>query len=185
MMPTGDDASAPGEALGPSMDVCAELTLRVIRLVQETEQLYSTSVQWVFFPVGRHARWADARDILAATPKPVLVAALLEPGWIAVWSLGEMSVQDRARAESELENQCGYFDDKIRRLGLGDSDRIALTTFAGEFTMSVADFQRWVREYALSVGISLDKSKVAGTGRIVVRPPGGGRPLGVEPTDGG
>ena len=92
-----------------------------------------------------------------------------------------MSPADRARAEAELENQCAYFDDKLRTFGLGDDDRIALTTLAGEFTMSVADFKRWMREYALSVGVSLDKSKVAGTGRIVVRPPGGGRPLGMEP----
>jgi len=165
------------------MDVCAELTLSLIRLVQETEALNRTNVEWVIFPDGRHAPWAEARDILATTPKPVLIAALLEPGWIAMWCLGDMSSVDRARAESELENQCGYFDDKLRRFGLSDDDRIALTTLAGEHTMSVADFRRWMREYALSIGISLDKSTVARTGRIVVRPPGGGRPLGMEPMD--
>ena len=163
------------------MDVRAELTLRIIRLAQETESLNRTNVEWVVFPDGRRASWADARDILAATPKPVLIAALLEPGWIAMWCLSDMSPAERARAESELENQCAYFDDKLRRFGLGDDDRIALTTLAGEFTMSVADFKRWLREYALSMGISLDKSKVAGTGRVVVRPAGGGRPLGMEP----
>ena len=165
------------------MDVCAELTLRIIRLAQETDALNRTNVEWVISPDGRRAEWEGARAMLAATQKPVIVAALLEPGWIAMWRLGEMSPADRARAESEVENQCAYFDDKLRRFGLGDDDCIALTTLAGEFTMSVADFKRWMREYALSVGISLDKSKVAGTGRIVVRPAGGGRPLGMEPMD--
>ena len=50
--------------------------------------------------------------------------------------------------------------------------------------MSVADFRRWMSEYALSVGLSLDKSSIAGTGRIIVRLPGGGRrPLGMESSD--
>ena len=166
------------------MDLCAELTLRIIRLVQETESLNRTWREWMIFPDGRRAPWAGARDILAATSKPVMVAALLEPGWIAMWCFGEMSSADRALADSELENQCGFFDAKLRAYGLGDDDRIALTTLAGEFTMSVADFRRWMREYALSVGIGLDKSKVAGTGRIIVLPPGGGRPLGMEPAGG-
>lgn len=163
------------------MDVCAELTLRIIRLAQETEQLNRTNVEWVIFPDGRHAPWSATRDILAATTKPVMIAALLEPGWIAMWCLADMPPQDRARAESELENQCAYFDAKLRMFGLGDDDRIALTTVAGELTMSVADFRRWMREYALSIGISLDQSKMPATGRIVVRPAGGGRPLGMEP----
>jgi hypothetical protein len=163
------------------MDVCAELTLRIIRLAQETESLSRTWVEWVIFPDGRYASWAGTRDVLAATPKPVMIAALLEPGWIAMWPLADMSAADRAHAGAELENQRDYFDKKLRILGLGNDDRMTLTTLAGELTVSVADFRRWTSEYALSVGLSIDKSKVAGVGRITVRPPGGGRPIGIEP----
>ena len=166
------------------MDVCAEFTLRIIRLAQETVQLNRTSVEWMFFPEGRHGPWTAARDILAATPKPVMIAALLEPGAIAMWSVDEMLPSERARAEHEFANQSAYFEEKLSLLGLGNGDSIALTTLAGEFTMTVADFRRWMREYALSLGVGLDRSSVSGTGRISVRPPGGGRPLGMEPTDG-
>lgn len=166
------------------MDVCAELTLRIIRLVQEHDRLNRSSVDWHFFPTYRHAPWPAAREILAATPKPLLVAALAEPGWIALWSVGDMRAPERADCEDAFANQRAYFEEKLRVYGLDEGDSIALTTPAGELTMTVADFRRWMREYALSVGISLDKSSIPGMGRIVVRPSGGGRPwLGVEAPD--
>lgn len=163
------------------MDVCAELTLRIIRLVQEHDLLNRSSVGWHFFPGYRHAPWSTARDILAAAPKPLIVAALVEPGALAMWSVGEMRPsEERDSCEHAFANQCAYFDEKLRLLGLGDGDAIALRTPAGEFMMTVADFRRWMSEYALSVGLSLESSAV-GAGRIIVRLPGGGRPpLGVE-----
>jgi hypothetical protein len=165
------------------MDACAELTLRIIRLVQEHDQLNRSSVNWHFFPGYRHAPWSAARDMLAAAPKPLIVAALVEPGALAMWSVSDLHPPERADCEHAFTNQCAYFDEKLRLFGLGDGDSIALTTPAGEFTMTVADFRRWMSEYALSVGLSLDKSSIAGTGRIIIRLPGGGRrPLGMEPS---
>jgi hypothetical protein len=166
------------------MDACAELTLRIIRLAQEHDNLTRTSVDWHFFPGERHAPWAAARDILSATAKPAIVAALVEPGALAVWSVGEMHPPERESCERAFANQIAYFGEKLRLLGLDDGGSIALTTPAGEFTMTVADFRRWMSEYAISVGVSLDRSSVPGTGRILVRPPGGGRrPIGMEAAD--
>lgn len=163
------------------MDACAELTLRIIRLVQEHDQIVESSVDWYFFPTNRHAPWSAAREILAAIPKPVVVAALVEPGALAMWSVSELHPPDRADCEHAFANQCAYFDEKLRLFEFGESDSIVLATPAGEFRMTVGDFRRWMREYALSIGLSLDKSSIAGTARIVVRLPGGGRrPLGME-----
>jgi hypothetical protein len=163
------------------MDACAELTLRIIRLAQEHDNLNRSSVQWHFFPGDRRVPWSAARDILSATPKPAIVAALVEPGALAVWSLNEMRPAERDGAERAFANQTAYFDEKLRLLGLDDGDSVALTTNAGELAMTVADFRRWMSEYAVSVGVSLDRSSVAGTGRILVRSPGGGRPpLGMD-----
>jgi hypothetical protein len=163
------------------MDACAELTLRIVRLAQEHDNLTKTSVHWHFFPRDRHAPWSVARDILSATPKPAIVAALVEPGALAVWSLSELHPPERAVWEGRFANQQAYLEEKLRLLGLQEGDSIVLTTPAGEFAMTLADFRRWMSEYAVSVGITLDKSSIVGTGRILVRPRGGGRPpLGME-----
>jgi hypothetical protein len=166
------------------MDVCAELTLRIIRLVQEHDDLTRTSVKWHFFPGERHAPWAAARDILSARPKPVIVAALVEPGALALWSVGALHSPERESCERAFASQIAYFGEKLRVLGLEDADAMSLTTPAGELAMTVADFRRWMSEYAVSVGVSLDRSSTSRSGRVVIRPPGGGRPwFGVEDDD--
>jgi hypothetical protein len=176
-------ASAPPsrESGLTSMDTCAELTLRILRLSQEALNPLSSMVGWCFLPEHRRTTWSDARDILSASPKPLLVAPLVEPGYLVVWSLESVSSRERGVWEREFANQCEYFSEKLESLGLADADSVTLAAPEGDFRISVADFRRWPKEYAIPVGISLTKSSATHTARILVRPPGGGRPLGLEP----
>ena len=136
-----------------------------------------------FLPGSRRATWPEARKILSAASKPVIVAALVEPGAVALWNLDDFDSAERDALERELSNQRVYFTEKLRLLGLGDADSIVLETPAGLFRITVAVFKQWVSEYAISVGITVASSSDAHTGRIHLRPPGGGRPLGLGSDD--
>src|SRR3981189_1406360 len=61
-------------------------------------------------------------DILAPTPKPLLIAAVAEPGWIAIWSGGDMRSPERADCEDAFATQRAYFDEKLRLYGLDEGD---------------------------------------------------------------
>lgn len=160
------------------MDLCAELTLRLLRAGQEALNPRSSDIGWVFFPEQRPVGWAEAGDRIEAVPKPAIIAALLESGWVAVSSLERLAADHRSDLEREFANQVQYFSDKLAALALTDHDFIE--TPDGEFRLSVAEFKRWVREYSVPpIGIGLALSPVPHTGRLLVRPPGGHQaPLG-------
>jgi hypothetical protein len=83
------------------MDACAELTLRLVRAGQEALNPRSSMVDWVFFPENQHATWAQAREILTGAAKPLIVVPLLEPGHIAIWSVGALQPQHHSALERE------------------------------------------------------------------------------------
>lgn len=156
------------------MDVCAELTLRLVRAGQEALSPCSSMVDWDFFPEHRHATWSQAREILTGAAKPLIVAPLLESGSAAIWSVGALQPQRRTVFEREFANQSEYFNEKLAALGLDDTDQIE--TPDGTFTLTVAEFRQWATQYTVLVGISVTATPVARRGRILIRPPGGGRP---------
>ena len=157
------------------MDHCAELTLRLIRTGQEALDPRSSMVGWALFPAMKQVSWSEARDILTSAPKPVLVAALVEPGAIALWSMATLEDQGRAALASQIRNQAEYFDAKLNAPGIATLD--AIETPDGEFRLSPADFKQWVSDYCLTViGISMEISPSSGIGRLLVRRPGGHQP---------
>ena len=158
------------------MDACAELTLRLVRAGQEALNPRNSLLDWVFFPEHQHATWSQAREILTAAGKPLIVAPLLESGSVAIWSISALQAQHRTALEREFANQCQYFSEKLAALALDDTDQIE--TPDGDFTLTVAEFRQWATQYTVSVGIGMTASPVARTGRILIRPPGGGRPVG-------
>jgi hypothetical protein len=130
----------------------------------------------------KQVSWSEARDILASAPKPALVAALIEPGAIALWSMAALDHQGRAALEHQIRNQSEYYDAKLSALGLATSD--AIETPDGEFRLSVAEFKRWARDYCITViGVGMGTSPSPGVGRLLVRRPGGHQaPIGwVDP----
>lgn len=162
------------------MDAGAELTLRLVRAGQEALNPRSSMVNWIFFPNHQHATWPQAREILTGAEKPLIVAPVLESGSVAIWSVSALQPQHRTVLEREFANQCGYFDEKLAALALDDADQIE--TPDGTFTLTVAEFRQWATQYTVFVGIGMTETPVAGRGRILIRPPGGGRPVGwIEP----
>lgn len=163
------------------MDPAAELTLRLIRTGQEALGPKSSRVGWFIYPDIRHVPWEDARALLADAPKPVMAAALIEPGLIAWWKRGELDLAGQQSLDDQLRNQCSYFDSKLDSLGLTLADEVE--TPDQQFRLSVADFKRWVREYCITaVGVGLGTSLRPRTARIHIRAPGGHLPpIGWDP----
>src|SRR4051812_3983938 len=144
------------------MDVCAELSLRLIRTGQEALGPLSSFINWVICPEMKNATWTEAGELLATSQKPVLIAPLVEPGAIALWSLAALEQQGRAALEYQVSNQSQYYDEKLSALGLAISDTVE--TPDGEFRLSIAEFKRWAREYCISlIGIGMIRSPSAGT----------------------
>ena len=160
------------------MDGCAELTLRLVRLAQEHNNPRSVLAQWFFFPEYRAIWWDEARDTLTAAAKPLLVAPLLEPGALALWSVADMAPGARQKVERAFANQAEFYDEKMRVLGLTDDASISLNTPAGEFALTVAEFRRWHEEYSLAIGVGITAAPRGGA-HLTIRPAGGGRPLGL------
>ena len=131
---------------------------------------------WFFVPEFRKATWSEAHDILAAAPKPLIVAPLVEPGHLATWSVQDLVVARRPGAERGMENLAEYFAEKLRALGLEQAERFLFSDAEAELALTMADLRRWTREYAIGVGVTVDKTPESGVGRLIVRPPGGGGP---------
>ena len=158
------------------MDICAELTLQVARLSQAHKVTRRAMSDWFFVPAFRKATWAEAHDILAAAPKPLIVAPLVEPGYLATWSVQDLDSAQRAGAERHFDNLAEYFPEKLQVLGLTQAELFLFAGAEAELKLPVAEFWRWTREYAIPVGVTVDKTPESGVGRLIIRPPGGGGP---------
>jgi hypothetical protein len=158
------------------MDICAELTLRIVALAQADRQSRRSTREWFFVPEFRHATWPEAQAILAEAPKPLVVAPLIEPGYVAIWPLHRIDEQHRSGAARNMANLEAYYGQKLAACGLSSTARLQLHTEDHDLELSTGDFQRWYREYAIAVGVTVDKTDQVGIGRLLVRPPGGGAP---------
>ena len=156
------------------MDACAELTLRLVRAAQEALKPRSSLLGWHFFPEGRKVTWPEAREILAAAPKPLLVAPLVEPGTIAFWSIAALPSRGLGVSDSHFANGRQFFGERLEWMKLTDADFVEAPD--GEFRVSVADFKQWLADYTVPIGIGMNKSPRPHTARITVRLPGGGGP---------
>ena len=164
-------------------DTCADFVLHLARLQQEHLRPTSSLVGWVFLPAFREATWSQARELLAAAPKPLVVAPLVEPGYLAVWNLDGVEPDRRATIESLFANQVEYFTEKLKICGLGQTAVMRLSTPTVTLSISAADFRRWFHEYTV-FGVTVAKTGDPGVGRVLIRPPGGGGPpLGLDPAD--
>jgi hypothetical protein len=164
------------------MDIGAELTLQIARLVHEGADPPRSPAFWSFLPDVSRASWPEARAILSAAPKPLLVGPLIEPGSLGLWTLDRLEDKARSVMSREMANQVAYFTEKLRVCEVGDGGRIRFEPSTLELSLTVPDFLHWTREYSMTVGLSLVKGPQPGVARLIVRPPGGGGPpLGAEP----
>ncbi len=160
----------------PLMDICAEATLRVTRTAQGRSSSQLAAGAWFLMPEFREATWDDARTALSVAPKPIIVTPLLEPGHVGFWSFNGISAMSRSAAEKQLSNQQSYCMAKLRSLGLSDAHTIIIPSAEADFAMPREEFDRWLAEYAIGLGTTLQRAVDPGTARLLLRPPGGGGP---------
>jgi hypothetical protein len=124
------------------------------------------------------------RSTLAAAQKPVVVAPLIDPGYLSVWSLRELAPDQREAAERVLANQLEFYEGKLEAYGLEPADALELSLPEAAFRITVAEFLMWARDYAMPLGVSIEKGADSRVGHLILRVPGGGaRPIGwVQPT---
>ncbi|MGD9523402.1 MAG: hypothetical protein AB7N73_05620 [Gemmatimonadales bacterium] len=137
---------------------------------------------WLVLPQPRQVSWGEARELLAAARNPLLTAALVEPGVVALWTPDDFDAAGLRSIEAQFRNQVSFFDAKLEAFGLKPDDEVE-TPDEG-FRLGVREFRRWAHEYCLpATGIGMLASPRPRTARLSVRYPGGCRaPVGwVEP----
>ena len=156
----------------------AELTLRITHRVQAQwrPDISESTALWTIWPRGERVDWDGARALLGRLPKPVLVAPLLEPHMLGLWTVEMLDAGHRQVVGREMANQVQYYADKLSVLRAEDGPvRFGLGAASVEMTRD--EFLHWATEYAINVGISLETSAKAGVAHVRVRPAGGGPPL--------
>jgi hypothetical protein len=159
------------------MDLGAELTLQICRLMQEHGRARGSRQYWTFMPEMQRASWDEARERLLDAPKPLIVAPLLEPGMLAIWSRAALDPAQRAGAELSARYREEYLTEQLLLGGLDDTSTIRFPAAGIDLTLSVPEFRQWYRDYDVAIGISLGPDESAGAGRLLLRVPGGGAPF--------
>ena len=159
------------------MDTGAELTLQIGRLVQSHAcgDVAPTPDAWLFWPRGDRLDWEGARGLLSRLTKPLLIAPLLEPGMLGLWTLDTIDEAHRQVVGQEISNQVQYYADKLTALST-QSAVVRFGSGTAAYQMTRDEFLHWAAEYAINVGISLAASSDPGVAVVTVRPTGGGRP---------
>ncbi|HEY9226251.1 MAG TPA: hypothetical protein VIP11_06375 [Gemmatimonadaceae bacterium] len=156
-------------------DIAAELTLRVARFLQMPDGPPASPARWFFVPEFYSAGWDEAGSLLAEAPKPLIVAPLPDPGFLGTWFLGALKGVHRSRAEHQLQNQQAFFAAQLQHLGLTDTHTIVFESGADESVVDVATFKRWLQEYVVCAGSTLQRSAPAPhSAALLIRRPHGG-----------
>lgn len=151
-------------------DSLAALTLEIVRHVQMPAGAAAEPSRWMVVPrVGSDGSAPAMAAWLAAAPKPLVVAPLVAPGEIAVWSLSSLDADARAGVEEACRNQAAYLGAKLETLGAADEEEIALETAAGRVALPVARFREWAASFVVtSCGITVRRDGERASLRIAV-----------------
>ena len=126
------------------MDLCAELTLHVVRFLEQGAGESPFSGRWSFVPSLQTATWPEAQRLLAGARKPLIVAPLLEPGFLGTWTVDSLHGQELAAANHQLSNQQKYFEAKIGHFALDDTDSARFSGGETSLSFLVSDLRRWL-----------------------------------------
>ena len=102
------------------MDIGAELTLQIVWRAQTHARPDGarSPESWLFWPRGERVDWEGARAMLGALPKPLLVAPLLEPGMLGLWTADALDEPCRQVVARGIANQVQYYADKLTAIGV-------------------------------------------------------------------
>ena len=159
--------------MNSSIDLC----LLLVRLAQGALGPRSSMLDWDLVPDGRILSWPEARLSLGAHPTPVVVAPLLEPGSMSLWSVPAMAEEQRCYWQSQIANQQSFYAEQIQHLRLAESDPVSVELPAGQYTVTVEAFRQWAAAYVVAtVGVGLIRGPDRKSGRLIIRVPGGCAP---------
>lgn len=159
------------------MNTGAELTLQIVRLAQShaSGDVARARPLWLFWPHGERRDWEGARELLGHLAKPVLVAPLVEPGMLGLWTVDMLDAAHRPAVERQISNQVQYFADKLAALKISQGPvRFGSDTSAYEMTRD--EFLQWATEHMINLGLSLQRSADGSAARVLVLPSRGGAP---------
>jgi hypothetical protein len=124
---------------------------------------------WLLWPGGERLDWVGTRTRLSALTKPLLVAPLLEPGMLGLWSIDTLDDARRQVARREVANQVQYYANKLAALGV-EHGPIRFESGTSQYEMSRDEFMHWATQYAINVGISLEAAADAASARVRILP---------------
>lgn len=160
------------------MTTPADLTLLVLRLIQGAPR--PPVKEWYLLPAFVEATQQEACEMLGTARKPVVVAPLLEPGIVGLWTLADLEVEARVKAERELANRMAYFEAKLSSMWPDGVDTVRLKEGDADLRLDLAAFRAWARDYYIAVGHGLEREHDPRVARLTIRPTGGGRrPIGL------
>jgi hypothetical protein len=139
------------------MDPVAELTLHIVCFLQGRPENPRSPREWVLIPGhgGGPASFPETAKRLAALEKPVLVGALNQPGYVAVWLPRDFDDAQRRHIDHTVWNQRQWLSSKLEQLECNDSAIIMFEGFGQQTTVTGVDVRRWLGEYALTWGWTL------------------------------
>ena len=146
-------------------------------MVQEGRPARASLAGWLFVPALRKATWSEACELVAAAPKPLLVAPLVEPGHLVMWSVDALDEVDRAVVVRELASLQQFCTEKLRLSGVGPTGSVRLHGPDAEMVLTIDEFARWLREFVMAgVGLIIRPTDESGVVRLLLLPPGGAAP---------
>src|SRR5436190_10481873 len=160
------------------MDTGAELTLQIVRRAQSYARpdVPLAPDSWLLWPGGERLDWVSARARLGALAKPLLVAPLLEPGMLGLWTIDALDEARKQVVGHGVATQVRYYAEKLAALGV-EHGPIRFKSGTSEYSMSREEFLHWATEYAINVGISLEVAADALGARVRILPSRGRPPL--------
>jgi hypothetical protein len=139
------------------VDTAAALTLQIAAFLQTTPEAPHSAARWAFVPgPGRGAdTFAEAVARLAALEKPVVVGALNQPGYVALWRAATCEEGERRHVEHTLANQQAGLAQALAHHGADDAAVVRFEGWGAQVDVPVPELRRWLAEYALTWGWTL------------------------------
>ena len=134
--------------------VGAELALQIVCFLQTESGVPCSATQWAFVPGPGRGRdtFADAVTRLAEIEKPVVIGALVHPGYVAVWRRSAIDPKDWPHIEHTLANQLAGLEEIASQLQLGEEDIVRFEGWGTHVDVSLRILRHWLGEYALTWG---------------------------------
>ncbi|HEU6451995.1 MAG TPA: hypothetical protein VFT57_11280 [Gemmatimonadaceae bacterium] len=134
------------------MDPAAVLTLQVAAYLQTEADAPRSAARWALIPGPGRGRdtFGEAAARLAAAEKPLVIGALNQPGFVALWPIAALGDTERQHAEHTLRNQRAAADARLKQLGCNDAALVRFEGWGACVDVSVSVLRQWLGEYALT-----------------------------------